>query len=264
MPQSSEDSSTTVHSYQSISQPAPLPDTSWLPNTAQASNLATSAPHAWHWGQQLWSQRILPFFFLQCPPRLYAPEHTLRPSLTLLLPTLLPSCPWDNRGVQLCLTGWPGVPLTHSLTQHAKATRIPPHRPPATHLAGTGDSKDSHPRCCQQPLERYLLNAPAVRLTPPCPWGGRRSSPLPTAQSQAHSPGLPWSQPPRTAQHRVLSLPAAAALALSLPALLNRMFHPGVQPCPAPRALKPLTSPQPVAPEHQGHVSPRSGLPCST
>lgn len=119
MPQNSEDSSTTVHGYQSINQPAPLPDTSWLPNTAQAPNLAPSAPHTWHWGQQLHPHPAL--FLPPAPPRLDTPDHTLRPNLTLLLPTLLPSCPWDNRGVQLGLTGWPVVPLTCSLTQRAQS-----------------------------------------------------------------------------------------------------------------------------------------------
>lgn len=145
MPQSSEDSSTTVHGYQSISQPAPLPDTSWLPSTAQAPTWPPLLPTPATGASS--SVLIVSFFFLQCPPRLDTPEHTLRPSLTLLLPTLLPSCPWDNRGVQLGLTGWPGVPVTHSLTQHAQSHPMPPRCPPATQLAGTGDSKDSHPRC---------------------------------------------------------------------------------------------------------------------
>lgn len=64
---------------------------------------------------------ILPFFFLQLPPGWILLTTPSGQTSLLLLPTLLPSCPWDNRGVQLGLTGWPVVPLTCSLTQRAQS-----------------------------------------------------------------------------------------------------------------------------------------------
>lgn len=249
MPQSSEDSSTTVHGYQSISQPAPLPDTSWLPNTAQAPTWPPLLPTAGTGASS--SVLILPFFLFQCPPRLDTPEHTLRPSLTLLLPMLLPPCPWDNRGVQLGLTGWPGVPLTQPDTACPK----PPNATtlPSCH---SGDSKDSHPRCCQQTLEHSMLHSPGCKVHTALSWGGHCSSPLPAAQSQAHSPAhnLPG-------QFSTVSCPSQQHQPLQ--ALLNGMFLPSEQPCPAPRAQTSHLSP-PCGSRARGPCQPHSGLPCST
>lgn len=127
----------------------------------------------------------------------------------------------------------------------SKAALMPPHCPPATHLAGTGDSKDSPHAAASRHWSTTCSIALAVRLTPPCLWCGHCSSPLPTPRSQAHSPGadtLPWSYPPRTVQHHVRSQPATTALALSLQAQFRSDVSPqcAVLPCPEGSSLSSL------------------------
>lgn len=137
MPQSIEDSSTTVHGYQSISQPAPLPDTSWLPATAQAPNLPTPGTGATS------SVLVLPLFFLQLPPGW---KLLTTPSGQTSL-----CCSHLALGSQRGPAGSHRLAWAPSHPQPDTACPKPPNVTtlPSCHSPGRDrDSKDSHPRCC--------------------------------------------------------------------------------------------------------------------
>jgi len=252
MVQSSEDSSTIVHGYQSISQLAPLPVASWLPNTAHACPVPDSpSTQPGHCCSPCLAPGLaaLPsscLFLPPDPPRLGTPDLILRPKPHSPSPTPPHPASGITGGVQLGLAGWHVIPhcgqtssLTHS-TLTASLTPTPLHscRPPGCERGWQGQ----HPKHRTAHAPQSPLQAPLCTSA---------STPKPTAQPCAPTYCLDSNLPTQLATASRPSHNSPGPVLAASP-VLGRMLHTGMQPCLCPalraQASHPSTACGPRAP----------------